>query len=221
MIIPIGDEGPGKKIFPVVSISVIVANVLIMLLTGIEAAAGESGIVDAFALVPAELLADPQRHWYKLATTTFLHAGVLHLAGNVLFLWIFADNVEKALGRINFLLFYLGAGVFASAVHVAMHVSSTTMVVGASGAVSGVLGMYLIFFPWNKVRIFVFLIITVRIWKLDAIYFLLIWFGLQILYALVLPGGFVAYWAHTGGFIFGVFVAYVIVLNRYSKRRNR
>jgi len=217
MFIPIGDEGTKAAMFPAVSIIIIGLNILAYVVVNLEPRGGP--VFTGLALVPARFIDNPAGLWYKLATTTFLHAGAWHLLLNLLFVWIFADNVEGALGWLYFALFYLAAGVFASAVHVAMNTSSVVPVVGASGAIAGILGMYAIFFPWNKVKILLFLLVYLRVFRIDSIYFLLLWFAVQVLFALFSPAdSFVAYWAHTGGFIFGVFVAYLIIL---SSRRQR
>jgi membrane associated rhomboid family serine protease len=141
-----------------------------------------------------------------LLTSMFLHGGLLHLGGNMLFLWIFGNNIEDRLGHVRYLLFYLAAGVVATLAHVAVQPSSTVPVVGASGAIAGVMGAYLIWFPRARVTtLFVFFIILFR--QVQARWVLAIWFFSQFL---VNPNEGVAWMAHVGGFVFGVLVGLLV-----------
>ncbi|MEL7029936.1 MAG: rhomboid family intramembrane serine protease [Pseudomonadota bacterium] len=152
--------------------------------------------------------------WATVVTSMFLHGGIAHLLGNMLFLWIFGDNVEWSMGRFRFIVFYTLCGAAAATGQAIADPSSTTPMIGASGAISGVLGAYLVLFPFAQVRTLFVLIIFIQMIYVPAILVLGIWFGIQFLSGLA--GGEeagVAFWAHVGGFIAGV------VLIPFFKRR--
>ena len=140
----------------------------------------------------------------SLLTSMFLHGGWLHLLGNLWFLWIFGNNVEDALGRVRFLGFYLGAGVLAALAHAASDPGSTLPMVGASGAISGVMGAYLVLYPRARVKTLLFLVIFITLLDVPAWVYLLYWFGLQLTSSALALGSGVAFWAHIGGFLVGV-----------------
>jgi membrane associated rhomboid family serine protease len=153
----------------------------------------------------------------------FMHGGILHIAFNLLFLWIFGNNVEDSMGRPRFLLFYLLAGVVAAYVQTLLSADSTVPAIGASGAIAGVLGGYLLLYPRARVLTVVFIIFFVTLIEIPAMIMLGIWFVLQFLPAIgqvgtdAVSGGGVAYWAHVGGFAFGL-VAIKLFANRYRRR---
>jgi membrane associated rhomboid family serine protease len=136
----------------------------------------------------------------------FMHAGLMHLAGNMLFLWIFGNNIEDELGKIRFITFYLLCGVIAALGHVFMDTGSEIPMVGASGAISGVLGAYLMLFPKAKVKTLVFLGILITIVRIPAAFLLIFWLGIQIYSNMASGnvGGGVAWMAHIGGFAAGM-----------------
>lgn len=146
-----------------------------------------------------------------LVTATFLHGGWLHVAGNMLFLWVFGDNIEARLGSLRYLLFYLAAGVVGNVAHVLANPGSLVPAIGASGAVAGVLGAYLVLYPRSRVRTLIFLGIFITVIEVPALLLLLYWFLVQLangLAAVSMPGvATVAYWAHIGGFALGMVVA--------------
>jgi membrane associated rhomboid family serine protease len=155
--------------------------------------------------------AEPQPPtWFTAFSSMFMHGGLLHIAGNMLFLWVFGNNVEDAMGRVKFLLFYILGGLAAMALQVAVGPSDTVPSVGASGAVAAVLGGYLLLYPRARVLTLVFLVVFFTFIQIPAMWFLLIWFGQQLLFGYfnqVDPtggGGGVAYFAHIGGFVFGL-----------------
>ena len=162
-----------------------------------------------------KLVAEPSQIYLSLLTTMFLHGGWLHLLGNMWFLWLFGNNIEDRLGHVLFLCFYLLGGLMATACHWAYDPSSTVPVIGASGAVSAVLGAYAITWPHARVKTLVFLIVFVTIFELPALLVLGLWFVSQLLEAAGLlqlmrggakvaePAG-VAWWAHVGGFLAGL-----------------
>ena len=143
----------------------------------------------------------PDKNVYLAALSSmFLHGGLMHLGGNMLFLWVFGNNIEDHIGRVKYLLFYLAAGFAATAVHIAGDPSSTIPVIGASGAVAGVMGAYLVWFPWARVKtLAVVLLINVRAWIVLAF-----WFASQFF---ISPSDGIAWLAHVGGFVFGAVVA--------------
>jgi membrane associated rhomboid family serine protease len=147
--------------------------------------------------------------WLTLFTSMFMHGGLLHLGGNMLFLWIFGNNVEDSMGRPKFLVFYLISGLAATALQVAIHPTATVPSIGASGAIAGVLGGYLLLFPRARVITLIFIIFFVTIVELPAVWILGFWFVQQVLFGYfdlgsAGAGGGVAYFAHIGGFIFGL-----------------
>jgi membrane associated rhomboid family serine protease len=172
-----------------------------------------------FVMVPSEIIQG--QRLYTLVTSMFMHVGWFHLLGNMLFLYIFGDNIEDAFGHISYLLLYLACGVAASLAQIfsTMFFSGdlTIPVVGASGAISGVLGAYLVLYP--KVRIFA--LVGYFILPVPAIIFLGFWFILQWLYGLVDPLGGVAYFAHVGGFIVGMILAATVGQKRKKAREAR
>ena len=160
----------------------------------------------------------PYRHWIHrnippiltLFTSMFMHGSLLHLLGNMLFLWIFGNNIEDFLGRLRFLFFFLVAGMGASLVHIVFHPNSLTPVIGASGAVSGIMGAYLILYPSAKVRTLVFIFFFITFVDIPAAVFLIVWFIFQFLYV---GGQGVAWLAHVGGFVLG------LLLIKWNKKR--
>ena len=166
-------------------------------------------------------ISDPIATWVTPFTAMFTHAGLLHLGGNMLFLWIFGNNVEDAMGPVRFVIFYLLAGLAASALQIVFGPDSTTPNLGASGAIAGVLGGYLVLYPRAKVVTVVFIIFLFTILELPALLFLGIWFGQQLIFgaltsANTVAGGGVAYWAHVGGFAFGLLLIRVFATRRSS-----
>jgi membrane associated rhomboid family serine protease len=201
---PIRDHNPSRHT-PWVTWCLIAANVVIFLsywpLFSDERAL--NAFFGRWALFPIAVTEDGAIS--GLFTSMFLHGGLMHLAGNMLFLWIFGDNLEDEMGHSGFLTFYLAAGLFAGLTHVAMDPSSQVPTVGASGAIAGVMGGYLLLFPKARVDILFIFIVFFRIFAIPAWIMLGIWFGLQVM------GGFgaatdagVAYWAHAGGFVAGL-----------------
>ncbi len=175
-----------------------------------------------FGIIPRRfiaLLSEPLSRdlWLPVFSSMFLHGGWLHLLGNMLYLWVFGDNVEDRFGHGGYVLFYLFSGVTASLVHILMNPLSPVPTIGASGAVAGVLGAYLVLFPKAKVLTLVplgFLLTTIH---LPAMLFLLIWFIIQVVNVGLMAGDAasaqsVAWWAHIGGFLAGLFAALILVI---------
>ncbi len=214
-MLPIRDHNPsGKR--PYVTWTLIAINVLIYLaMLGIPQNSNALlRIYSEYALVPNFVT---NGFGYSGAVTSmFLHGGFMHLAGNMLFLFIFGDNIEDEMGHGPFLIFYLASGVLAGLAHVATEPTSTIPLVGASGAIAGVMGAYLLMYPRAKVDILIILIIIFRVVSLPAWIVLALWFGLQLFSGVADTGsgGGVAYWAHAGGFIVGIIFALPLWLRK-------
>jgi len=157
-----------------------------------------------WALIPSEISRGNQLH--TLITHMFLHGGFMHLAGNMLFLWIFGDNMEDEMGHLGFLVFYLAVGLAAGLAQYITEPYSDVPLVGASGAIAGVMGGYLLLFPRAKVDILFIFVIFFKIWPIPAWVMLGLWFALQLSNGVAISAGEagVAYWAHAGGFIVGL-----------------
>ncbi|SFL96772.1 rhomboid family intramembrane serine protease [Shimia aestuarii] len=171
-----------------------------------------------WALIPGEVTHGYSLH--TLITSMFLHGGFMHLAGNMLFLWIFGDNLEDEMGHVGFLVFYLLSGLAASAGQIVAAPFSNIPMVGASGAIAGVMGGYLLMFPKARVDILFIIIIFFKIFTVPAWLMLGLWFTFQIFggAAADMAGGGVAYWAHAGGFVAGAILALPLWLRRGGPR---
>lgn len=217
-MIPLKDSNPTER-FPVITVVFIALNVLVFLY---QSSLGEDAVeyfVGAFSLVPARLfhagtvLPGPVPAGVTIFTSQFLHGGLFHLIGNMLYLWIFGNNVEDAMGRIRFVVFYLLCGALASMAHALMNTQSNIPMIGASGAVSGILGAYVLLYPKARVLTLFTLGFFVRIIEVPALMVLGFWFVFQFLNALVAKGaGGVAWYAHIGGFFAGL--ALIILFKR-------
>jgi len=202
---PIRDHNPSDRT-PFVTYALILVNVVVFLsyaglFTDDRALAS---FFSMWAMVPDRVSEGQQS--YTLLTSMFLHGGLMHIAGNMLFLWIFGDNMEDAMGHVGFLIFYLAAGLLAGVAHLISDPASPIPTVGASGAIAGVMGGYLLLYPKARVDILLILIIYFRVFPLPAWIMLAIWFAMQLFggLATVATGGGVAYWAHAGGFVVGL-----------------
>jgi membrane associated rhomboid family serine protease len=216
-MIPIGDDNEGRTITPFVNYILIVINILVFVLAQ-QMGANESFTL-SYATVPAEILSGsdvasnglgitPVPVYFTLFSAMFMHANWLHLGGNMLYLWIFGDNLENRMGHMKYLIFYLLCGIIASLSHVFLsnylHKDLLIPSLGASGAIAGVLGGYLLLFPANKVRVFVIrAVVTV-----PAFITLGLWIVMQLVSGWGMMGGNesggVAYAAHIGGFAAGL-----------------
>ena len=211
-MIPLRDENP-TTLTPVVTIILIVLNSLVYLYQ-LSLGPDEERFILAYAAIPAELfhtgtmVGDPRvPAGLTVLTSMFLHGGFLHLGGNMLYLWIFGDNIEDVMGHGRFIVFYLLAGLAAVFAHAVTAPTSTVPMIGASGAISGVLGAYLLLFPRARVRVLILLGVVTRIVLVPAIVVLGFWIVVQVLngaFSLGGPGGGVAWFAHVGGFVAGL-----------------
>lgn len=227
MLIPVRDENR-KRVFPIITILILIFNVglfVYQIMRGEDARA----FLYRFGAIPWEIVnfqelpdlrsefQSPIPNMLTLFTSMFLHGGPLHLIGNMLYLWIFADNVEALTGHMRFIGFYLICGVAATLSHIAFSPDSTVPMVGASGAISGVLGAYFVRFPRARVHLLFFFFIIIRVFRVPAPVMLGVWFLMQLFSGLGSrgqTGGGVAWFAHIGGFLAGI-----ILILFFEKRR--
>lgn len=205
---PIRDHNPSTRT-PFVTYALMATNIIVFLSyqSIMLDQAATMAFFDTWALRPVEVMAG--REPYTIVTSMFLHGGWMHIIGNMLFLWIFGDNLEDEMGHGGFALFYLASGIGAAIAQIAAAPFSQVPMVGASGAIAGVMGGYLLLFPRAKVDVLFIIVIFIRIIPVPAWVMLGVWFGLQLFNGVGadLSGGGVAYWAHAGGFIVGLGLA--------------
>jgi membrane associated rhomboid family serine protease len=216
VFVPLHDNTPLKVIrFQFVTLAIIVGNVVIFLMTGaFQSDLFLANVATSFGVVPSDItLGVPQSpipEPLTFVTYMFLHAGWIHLISNMLFLWVFADNVEDAFGYFAFTLFYLLCGIAGALAHVMMTPDSPAPLIGASGAVSGIIGAYVLLYPKARIWILLFYRIPLRI---SAIWVLGGWFLLQVFSVLTAGTGSdvqVAWWAHIGGFFAGLVITLIL-----------
>ena len=203
-LIPLGDASRRPRRFAVVTLLIILTNAYVFLRELIEGDA----FVARWALIPANI--EHGRNLITLVTGTFLHAGWLHIIGNMVFLWAFGPGIEDAFGRVRYLVFYLIGGVVAMLAQVAGSPGSQVPCLGASGAIAAVMGAFIVLFPRDRIRSFVWIFIFIRITYIPAVWLIGVWFLIQLWNAGAVAGvqtGGVAYLAHVGGFLFGVVTA--------------
>jgi membrane associated rhomboid family serine protease len=206
-MLPIGDDNSARRSVPLVTYALIVLNVLFFF---VELNGGDAFIMK-WAFVPSRFLANPVGDFPTLFTAMFMHAGWVHLGGNMLYLWIFGDNVEDRFGHIQFAIFYLLCGVAATFAQLAFSMDSNVPNLGASGAVAGVLGAYILMFPQQKVRVLIGRVVT----QMSAIIVIGFWIVLQFFSGIgsianTADTGGVAYMAHIGGFIAGFVLTFLL-----------
>lgn len=211
---PIGDENRGQRLKPVVNNALILANVVVFLYEFLLSDRGLVEFIYRWGAVPRQIADGLELP--TLLTSMFLHGGWLHLIGNMLFLWVFGDNVEDTMGHLGYLTFYLLTGVAAALAQVAISPASEVPLVGASGAISGVLGAYIVLFPRGKIRTAFLIYFIPLVFLVPAWIQIGIWIVLQFVNGLASlgvrtqeTGGGVAYFAHIGGFIAGVALVWV------------
>jgi membrane associated rhomboid family serine protease len=202
---PIRDHNPSEKT-PYVTYALIAINVLVFLSYWplFSDPRAINALFAGYAMKPANVMAGGD--WSTLVTSMFLHSGLMHLGGNMLFLYIFGDNLEEELGHLRYLGFYLLSGLLAGGAHVLSAPYSQVPTVGASGAIAGVMGGYLLMFPKARVDVLFIFIVFFKIFPVPAWLMLGLWFGFQILNGIGVDpqSGGVAYWAHAGGFVAGL-----------------
>ena len=224
---PIGDENVKGVGVAFVSIALIAANVLAYLLEISRPEEAVQAFVTAWGVVPREYSSGtdlaphiPYPYWSTLLTSMFLHAGWGHLGGNMLFLWIFGDNIEHRIGHLRFILFYIACGLIAGIAHILFNSGSMIPTVGASGAISGVMGGYLLLFPKNRV----YVLTWGGVATVPAMLMLGLWILIQFINSVgsvattpETDGGGVAYLAHVGGFVAGLILAPLLSAGRRSR----
>ena len=199
-MLPIGDENPYRKRFPLMTYALLLVNILIFYF---EVRGGEA-FITTWSFVPARFFANPVGDLASLFTSMFLHASLIHLGSNMLYLLIFGDNVESFFGHFKFLVFYLVSGLAGNLAQGLFSANSTVPMLGASGAIAGVLGAYILLFPTRKVRV----LLGFFVLRVPALVAIGAWFILQLLngygsVAVTAESGGVAYLAHVGGFVMG------------------
>lgn len=197
---PVGDENP-SSIRPLVTWILIATNVVVFFWEIAGSSVRFENIIFDYGYVPYAVFNEGA--YYRFFTSMVLHADWWHLAGNMLFLWVFGDNIEDRCGHALFLLFYLTAGVFASGLFTLFTADPTVPAVGASGAISGVLGGYLVLFPHARIRTAIIFGYFIRFTLVPAYVMIGLWFLFQLFYGLVGAATGIAYWAHIGGFLAG------------------
>jgi membrane associated rhomboid family serine protease len=205
---PIGDDDSARRSVPVVTYALIVLNVLFFF---VEMSGGDA-FVERWAFVPSRFLANPAADFITIFTSMFMHAGWLHLGGNMLYLWIFGDNVEDRFGAAKFLVFYLLCGIAATFAQLAFSIGSSVPNLGASGAIAGVLAAYLVMFPQGRVNV----LMGRGIIPMPALVVIGLWIVLQFFSGVsaitntTADSGGVAYMAHIGGFVAGFVLTYLL-----------
>lgn len=206
-MMPIGDDNSGRHRTPVVTYALLALNVLVFLL---EMTLGDAFIVE-WSFVPARFVQNPILESTTIFSAMFMHAGLVHLGGNMLYLWIFGDNVEDNFGHLKFIIFYLLSGIGATFLQFIFNPASNIPNLGASGAIAGVLGAYLVMFPGRRINVLVGRFIT----QMNALIVIGFWFVLQLFSGLgsldpsAADVGGVAYMAHIGGFIAGFVLSFI------------
>lgn len=216
-MIPLYDTVRSHR-FPIVNWGLIVLNVLVFLYELSLGPAALRNLTFTWGLVPVNLMAHPGTGWITIFTAMFLHGGWFHILSNMWVLFIFGDNVEDRMGRLRYLIFYLSSGVAAALLESLVLQNSQVPMIGASGAIAGVLGAYLILYPRARVASIVPIIFIFTIIEIPAAIFLLFWFVSQLFSGwLALQGSAgngIAWWAHVGGFVFGM-----LAVNVFARRQ--
>ena len=223
-MIPLRDNIP-RKSFPFVTLLIIAANCVVFYREISLDSVHRELLIHTFALIPARTMAffaghhvSPNQALLPFFTAMFLHGGWMHLIGNMWFLWIFGDNVEDRIGHMQFLVLYLLAGIAGTATFLYFSMGATTPMLGASGAIAGVMGAYVVTFPRAKVLTLVFIVIYVTTFEIPAYAVLLYWLVLQLFSGVISIGteaqGGTAWFAHVGGFLAGIPLMLVMRMRR-------
>ena len=211
MFFPIGDDQVQGGAKPLFSYTLILINVLVFGYEIMLTPDQSEKMFTTYGAIPQEIIQG--QDMYTLLSCMFLHGGWMHLIGNMLFLWVFADNIEAVVGTFNFMIFYIIGGVAATAIHIFFNPYSEVPMVGASGAISAVMGAYLIMFPSSRIKVLILIFFTTA--YVPALFFLGIWIvqqlvaGVGSLNPTTAESAGVAWWAHIGGFIFGVVAGFI------------
>jgi membrane associated rhomboid family serine protease len=204
---PIGDDDSARRTTPIVTYALIALNILFFF---VELSGGDP-FIEHWSVVPRRLLANPGADFPTIFTSMFMHAGWLHLGGNMLYLWIFGDNVEDSFGHLKFLIFYLVCGIAATLAQLAFSTGSNVPNLGASGAIAGVLGSYILLFPRGQVKV----LMGRGVIPMPALVVIGLWIVLQFVSGIgsitnTAETGGVAYMAHIGGFLAGIILTFLL-----------
>ncbi|PIE14907.1 MAG: rhomboid family intramembrane serine protease [Rhodobacterales bacterium] len=214
-MLPLRDHNPSRQT-PYVTYALMAVNITVFLLSweAFQTPGIARQLYADWAMVPA--FVNEFGAYHSLFTSMFLHGGLMHLAGNMLFLWIFGDNLEEQLGHVRFLLFYLFVGVVSAYVHLWANPESVIPLVGASGAIAGVMGGYLLLFPKARIDILLILVVFFRVFTVPAWLMLGVWFALQLfgIATTDITAGGIAYDVHFGGFVAGILAIWPLWLRR-------
>lgn len=217
-MIPIKDRNPTLS-FPLVTVILIIVNIIVFLYELSLPGHLLKNFLLKYGAIPLEITSfidinptSPIPLPFTMFTAMFLHGGFLHIAGNMLYLWIFGNNVEDNFGKKRFIIFYFTCGLFASTLHIIINPTSPLPMIGASGAISGVIGAYMLLYPFARVDTVVIFFIFIRIVPLPAFLFIILWFLMQLMGASSMSGN-IAWFAHIGGFVAG------IILTPFMRRR--
>ena len=200
---PFKDDNPTKSI-PIISYIIIAICCLIYLFQASLSQSEEFILIKTYGATPTLLTNQTFNYWFSSISSMFLHGGVMHLGGNLLYLWIFGDNVEDEFGRFKFIIFYILCGIGAVVAQILFNTESNIPMIGASGAIAGTLGAYIVLYPKAKIYVFAWIVIFVKLLKIPAFIVIGVWIGLQVMNVFDQGVSGVAYSAHIGGFICGV-----------------
>ena len=207
-----------SRTFPIINLTLIVANILAFLYELQIGPNALEGFIFTWGLIPAKLMSDPTNNWNTIYSSMFLHGGWFHIINNMWVLFIFGDNIEARMGKIKYLLFYLLSGTAAGLLQTYVLPSSQVPMIGASGAVAGVLGAYLVLFPRSRVASLVPIFFIFKIIEIPAFIYLLFWFVSQLYSGWLsfqgVGGSGIAWWAHIGGFMFGLIMSFFFANKR-------
>jgi membrane associated rhomboid family serine protease len=220
IVIPLRDNIPTRT-FPIITVCLLVVNTLLFLYGVFMSTGAEKALVVRYGLVAREFVLSVYEHPWLLPfnvltmfTSMFLHGGFFHFGGNMLYLWIFGNNIEDAVGHVRFIFFYGLSGVAAALFQIIYDPAADIPMIGASGAISGVLGAYLLLFPYARIKTLIFVFIFVTTVELPAVLLLTIWFFMQVFFSYVSQSQGVAWAAHIGGFVFGLVTIKLFMLGR-------
>ena len=222
-MIPFKDDNPVSTA-PIVTVGIVTLNVLVFLIQLVLMRDGQETAF-AFGAIPQNLIysyhTQPIPAFLTIFTSMFMHGGLMHIGGNMLYLWIFGNNIEDSLGHIRFLLFYLFCGVVSAYAHAFSDPTSTIPMIGASGAISGVLGAYVLLFPSARVHTLVFFGFFIQVLRIPALIVIGFWAIIQFLSGLLSQGGLhqggVAWFAHVGGFLAGLLTIKLWLPRRFRR----
>ncbi len=219
-MIPLKDDNPSRH-FPIVNTILIILNIVVFIfqLTG---QMRNQELVFKYSLIPSLFFSDPLTNWYRPITYVFLHGGFMHIIGNMLFLYIFGDNIEDILGHVRYIFFFFLSGICGGLLQAAFSAHSSIPIIGASGAISGVITAYMILFPLKKILTLIFLGFFILPVKIPAFFYIAVWIIIQFyngLFSITNIGdkGGVAYLVHVGGILFGFF--YILLRKRKLQQR--